>query len=235
MWAESDGPGQGLDVLLHDRGAGRRAAAAAGGATSSACSPSCRASACWSSTTTRPTAACSRCRPPSGAWSPRDTESPARGAALARRAASAFDLAILDMHMPEMDGVALARRIRAQPRRRCRWCCSARSAGARPATPRRCSPPTWPSRCASRSCSTRWSACSRTTRAPKAAAAPAQAAARPGDGGAPSAAHPAGRGQRREPEARAAPAAADGLPRRPRVQRHRGGRVGASARPTMWC
>ena len=47
-----------------------------------------------------------------------------------------------------------------------------------------------------------------------------------GDGGAPSAAHPAGRGQRREPEARAAPAAADGLPRRPRRQRHRGGRIG---------
>ena len=38
----------------------------------------------------------------------------------------------------------------------------------------------------------------------------------PEHGGAPSAAHPARRGQRREPEARAAPPAADGLPRRPR-------------------
>ena len=46
------------------------------------------------------------------------------------------------------------------------------------------------------------------------------------DGRAPPAAHPAGRGQRGEPEARDAPAAADGLPRRPGRQRHRGRRVG---------
>ena len=44
-------------------------------------------------------------------------------------------------------------------------------------------------------------------------------------GGAPPAAHPARRRQRREPEARAAPAAADGLPRRPGEQRHRSHRV----------
>ncbi len=49
---------------------------------------------------------------------------------------------------------------------------------------------------------------------------------RPRARGAPPAAHPAGRGQRREPEARAAPPAADGLSRRPRVERHRGRRVG---------
>ena len=40
--------------------------------------------------------------------------------------------------------------------RRCRWCCSARWAAARPATPKACSAPTWPSRSASRTCSTRW-------------------------------------------------------------------------------
>ena len=34
-------------------------------------------------------------------------------------------------------------------------------------------PPTWPSRCASRSCSTRWSACSRTTASPSRRPAPA--------------------------------------------------------------
>ena len=56
-----------------------------------------------------------------------------------------------------------------------------------------------------------------------------QAAARPRPGGAASAAHPAGRGQRGEPEARAAAAAADGLSCRPRVQRHRGGRIGRAA------
>ena len=55
-----------------------------------------------------------------------------------------------------------------------------------------------------------------------------QGAARPGDGGAPSAAHPAGRGQRRQPEARAAHPAADGLSRRPRVERHRSRRVGGA-------
>ncbi|WP_161953234.1 response regulator, partial [Escherichia coli] len=42
---------------------------------------------------------------------PRDTESPAQALAWVR-AGEAFDLAVLDMHMPEMDGVALARRLR---------------------------------------------------------------------------------------------------------------------------
>ena len=55
----------------------------------------------------------------------------------------------------------------------------------------------------------------------------------PGHGGAPPAAHPARRRQRREPEARAAPPAADGLPRRPGVERHRGGRIGRA--PGLRC
>jgi CheY-like chemotaxis protein len=42
---------------------------------------------------------------------PRDTESPAE-ALRWLAAGERFDLAILDMHMPEMDGVALARRLR---------------------------------------------------------------------------------------------------------------------------
>ena len=42
----------------------------------------------------------------------RDTESPAE-ALRWLDAGEAFDVAILDMHMPEMDGVALARRVRA--------------------------------------------------------------------------------------------------------------------------
>ena len=67
----------------------------------------------------------------------RDTESPREALRWLDATARRFDLAILDMHMPEMDGVALAR---AHPRNAtpgCRWCCSARSAGARRATPKR--------------------------------------------------------------------------------------------------
>ena len=56
-----------------------------------------------------------------------------------------------------------------------------------------------------------------------------QVAARSDHGGAPSAAHPAGRGQRRQPEAGAAHPAADGLSRRPRVERHRSRRIGGAA------
>ena len=83
MWAESDGPGQGIDVPVHDRRADRRAAGRARGATSSACSPSSGAGGCSSSTTTPPTGACCCCRPASGACSagPPDRR---RGAALAR-------------------------------------------------------------------------------------------------------------------------------------------------------
>ena len=69
-----------------------------------------------------------------------------------------------------------SRRRCASARRDCRWCCSARSAGARRATARACSAPTWPSRCGSRSCSTRWSTCSRTART---ARRPASATAKP--------------------------------------------------------
>ena len=67
-----------LDLPLHDpRTAGRRCRRASG-ASSSAGSRRSPASACWWSTTTPPIAACWRCRPPSGAWAPRDTEAPAQ-------------------------------------------------------------------------------------------------------------------------------------------------------------
>ncbi len=86
-----------------------------------------------------------------------------RGAALARRGQRA--LRPRDpRHAHARDGRrSSSRAASARATARCRWCCSARSAGARPATPRRCSTPISPSRSASRSCSTRWSACSPTT------------------------------------------------------------------------
>ena len=64
---------------------------------------------------------------------PRDTGSPAEALRWIGEGAT-FDLAILDMHMPEMDGVDAGHAHARGCGRPCRWCCSARSAGARRAT-----------------------------------------------------------------------------------------------------
>ena len=126
-----------------------------------------RASACWSSTTTPPTGACSTLQTAKWGMVPRDTESPQRGAALARsgRAVRPRD----PRHAHAGDG---RRRSSAQRIRDSRPDAAAGALQlARPARGGRhrqaCSAPTWPSRCASRSCSTRWSACSRTSAAPQ--------------------------------------------------------------------
>ena len=140
----------------------------------------------------------------------------------------AFDLAILDMHMPEMDGLTLAREIRQRNAKLPLVLFS--SLGRREAGDNDklfnayLSKPIHQS-----SLYDTLVGLLADGQAPKAAAAaPAKAAARRGDGGAASAAHPAGRGQRGQPEARAAHPAADGLPCRPRVERHRSGRIGGA-------
>ena len=158
MWVESDGPGPGLDLPLHasrapaaelPRGARRelrrRAARAA------------RASACWSSTTTPPTAASSRCRSAKWGMVPRDTESPARGAALARRRASASTSRSSTCTCPRWTASSWRERIRARrPRAAAGAVQLARPArGGRRRRPVRRLPA---KPCASRSCSTRWSA-----------------------------------------------------------------------------
>ena len=152
-----------------------------------------------------------------------DTEYPGAGAGDAQ-AGEAYDLAILDMHMPGMDGATLAARIRDAGHALPLVLFSSlgrKEADRQPVRRRR-----WPSRCARASSSTRWSRLlAQRRRRPRPRPRRGQAAHGRRHGRAPPAAHPAGRGQRGEPEARAAPAAADGLPRRPGEQRHRGHRV----------
>jgi len=89
----------------------------------------------------------------------RDVESAA--AALQLAATERFDLAIIDMHMPDMDGAALAARLQAGGRD-FPMVLFTRSAGAKAATA--CSPRRSRSRCARASCSTPWCRCSRPIR-----------------------------------------------------------------------
>ncbi len=143
------------------------------------------------------------------------------------RQGEAFDLAILDMHMPEMDGLTLAQQIRGIDATLPLVLFS--SLGRREigdidglftaylAKPIR----------QSQLFDTLVSLLAH-DEAPKPRRRADQADARPRHGRAPSAAHPAGRGQRGQPEARDAAAAADGLPGGPRIERYRGDRVRAA-------
>jgi signal transduction histidine kinase/DNA-binding response OmpR family regulator len=135
-------------------------------------------------------------------------------------AGEAFDIAIVDMHMPQMDGLTLAGRIHAlrpqlpmvlfaRPSR------SRRYRGTVQGLPEQAVAPVTALRHAGRPAR---------TRSRRAAGGEGEAGDGPGHGRASSAAHPAGRGQRGEPEARAALAAADGLSRGRREQRDRSDR-----------
>ena len=140
-----------------------------------------------------------------------------------------FDAAILDMQMPEMDGLHLAAAIRQLARRADVAHPAADLAGqaGRPSAGRR------PRRAAAQAdqavAALRRPGAGLLAPAPAAADRQAAGGARlrrlDGDAAAP--AHPAGGGQRDQPEAGPAPAVPDGLPRRPRRQRA-GGAGGAA-------
>ncbi len=200
MWAESEGPGKGSTFLVHDRGAGRRAAGEP--------APRLRRRPARAAGQARPDRRRQRDQPAhpraadraSGAWR-RATPSRRARRCAGSTAGERFDLAILDMHMPEMDGLALARRIRAAAPKLPLVLFS--SLGRREAgdaeslfdgLPGQADAPVAPVRHAGQPARARARGRSRRPRA-------AAAAARPEHGGAPPAAHPARRGQRREPEA----------------------------------
>ena len=159
---------------------------------------------------------------PSGAWWP---STPTRRRRRCRCCSSErFDLAILDMHMPGMDGVQLATRIREAGHHAAAGAVHARSAGRRT-----CSGLFAAYLAKPLHQSQLFDTLVTLLSGERAARAPRPSAAKPkldaGMAAAPPAAHPAGRGQRGQPEAGAAPAAADGLPRRRGRQRHRGHRM----------
>ena len=169
MWVESAGPGRGSTFLFTHRGAGR---AAAGDAAARLRRHAARAAGQAPARRRR-----QRHQPAHPRAAGRQVghagarhRVAGRGAALARRRRGVRPRD--PRHAHARDGRRRAGPPRPRDRgRRCRWSCSARSAGARPARPRRCSPPTCRSRCTSRSCSTRWSACSRTARSRRAPSA----------------------------------------------------------------
>ena len=157
----------------------------------------------------------------------RDTESPVE-ALRGLDSGETYDLAILDMHMPEMDGVELAQKVR--QRRPDLPLVLFSSLGRREAGD---SEGLFSAYLAK---PVRQSQLFDTLVNLLAHSAPRGARRAGGEtqdrhrhGRAPSAAHPRRRRQRGEPETRAAHPAADGLPRGPRLQRHRGDRVRRTA------
>ena len=114
MWAESDGPGQGSTFHFTIACAGRRPAAAHGSRDFVGAQPALagkRVLVVDDNATNRRVLALQTAK-----WGMQRARhriaAPKRCAWI--EGGERFDLAILDMHMPEMDGIALARQIRAQ-------------------------------------------------------------------------------------------------------------------------
>ena len=136
MWVESAGPGTGSTFHFTIRGQRRRAAAERAARLHRRAARAAGQAHCWSSTTTPPTAASSRCRPAQVGHGGRATPNRrARRCAGSRRASASTSPSstCTCRRWTALDAGA------AHPRQRvtrCRSCCSARSAGARLATPR---------------------------------------------------------------------------------------------------
>ena len=177
MWAESEGPGKGSTFQFTIEAPTRRAAAGAQRDYVGAQPETAGQTRAGRRRQRHQPARAGAADRQVGHAVARDTESPLRGAALAR-GGERFDLAILDMHMPEMDGLTLARR--SATRRPTLPLVLFSSLGRREAGDAEgCSLRSWPSRSASRTCSTRWSACWGTTPR-RAAPAPAKPQLDPG-------------------------------------------------------
>ena len=229
MRAESGGPGRGATFTFTIK-VPVAALPAQGRREIIGTQPSSRAGACWSWTTTPPTAACCGLQAAKWGMVPADTESPEEALRWIAEG-QAFDLAILDMHMPR-DGRAHAGA--ADPREERHAAAGAvQLAGAQGGRRRRGAVQRLSREAAAPEPAVRHAGDDPRARGGAQGRRRGQAAHGRGDGEPPSAAHPAGGGQRRQPEARAAHPAADGVSCRSRLERHRGRRSRWSGRRTM--
>ena len=223
MWAESAGPGQGSSFHFTIQAPCGGAAAAHAARVPAATQPALAGKRMLVVDDNATNRRSSRCRPRSWGMVAQDTEFAGARRCDWLRTASATTWPSWTCTCRAWTASTLAARIREAGHRRCRWCCSPRS-GARGAADSLFAATLAKPLRQSQLFDTLVSLLAHDA-GRGAGAGCGQAAHGRRHGAAPPAAHPAGRGQRGEPEARPAPAAADGLPRRRGQQRHGGGRV----------